>query len=81
MEVTGSGQNLVVADNEISHNANDYLGAGDSAGTKFVQTDNLALSGNYVHHNCGHGLWADINNVDVLVEGNELSPTRRRGCS
>jgi hypothetical protein len=35
-----------------------------------VNTDQLILRGNYVHHNGGPGLWCDSDNIHVLYENN-----------
>jgi hypothetical protein len=70
--IAGSGDNLVIEDNEISfHNTNqkhDYNW--EAGGTKFVMTNNLIVRNNYVHDNYGHGLWTDIQNQNTLYEGN-----------
>ncbi len=68
--VAGSG--LVVEGNEIAHNAVIYGATGDSSGTKFAHTVGLVLRNNYVHDNLGNGLWADINNLNALIEGNRI---------
>jgi parallel beta-helix repeat protein len=76
--LTGSGEDIVIAGNEISYNSTDGA-TGDAGGTKFVHTVGLILRDNYVHHNYGHGLHVDINNVDALIEGNRLVGNRRAG--
>jgi hypothetical protein len=68
--LTGSGADLQIKNNEISHNAHEIGATGDSGGTKFVLTTNLILEGNNAHHNYGNGIWVDINNVNALIANN-----------
>ena len=54
---------------------NNYAGfsAGwEAGGTKFSRATNLVVRNNCVHSNIGPGLWTDINNVDILYEGNKV---------
>jgi hypothetical protein len=78
--VFGAGENIRVQDNEISYNNfagyNPYWGAG---GTKFVETRNILISGNFSHHNGGPGLWTDINNIYVVIENNTVEDNERSG--
>jgi parallel beta-helix repeat protein len=69
----GSGGRLV--DNEISfNNPNDrYDPAWEAGGTKFILTNDLYVSGNYVHDNHGPGLWTDHQNSGTLYEDNVVS--------
>lgn len=71
--IAGSeGKNAVVDSNEISSNG-WYAGVSwgwGAGGTKFAATDSLTISNNVVHDNGGPGLWTDINNINVLYEGN-----------
>lgn len=77
--LTGSGVSILVEGNEIAYNSTDYGITGSSGGTKFVQTDGLVLRGNYVHHNFGNGLWADINNQGYLIEDNIVVGNQKSG--
>jgi nitrous oxidase accessory protein NosD len=70
---------VLVEGNEIAYNANEIGLTGDSGGTKFVFTTDLVVRDNYVHGNCGHGLWADIDNVNVLTENNRVVANRGNG--
>ena len=69
----GSGDDIVIDHNEIDHNGtvgyDPYWAAG---GTKWVYTKHLVVTNNDVHDNHGPGLWTDINNIDVLVDGNRV---------
>ena len=37
---------------------------------KWVATSGLVVRGNFAHHNKGHGLWTDIENIDTLYQFN-----------
>jgi PKD domain. len=69
----GSGRGVQVDGNEIAYNNtlgyNPYWAAG---GSKWVYTDGLVLRNNFAHHNRGPGLWTDIDNINVLYEGNRV---------
>lgn len=77
--VVGSGNQIRLENNEIACNAIDYGSTSDSAATKFVHTADLVMSGNFVHHNFGNGLWVDINNVDFRIEGNRTEANALSG--
>ena len=70
--ITGSGSELLIQGNEIACNAGELGSTSESGATKFVHTNDLVLSENYVHDNLGNGLWMDINNLDPLVEANRV---------
>jgi len=76
----GAGENILVANNEISYNGfagyNPFWGAG---GTKWVWTIKLVVRDNLSHHNRGPGLWTDINNIFTLYEGNVVEDNERGG--
>jgi len=78
--LSGQGDNVVVYGNEIAYNnyAN-YDPGWEAGGTKFVATDNLLVSKNYVHHNQGPGLWTDIDNINTLYEDNIVTYNSRSG--
>ena len=63
--------NVLFEANEISYNNYAHVSCGfECGGSKFALTDGLEVIGNYVHHNFGPGLWTDIDNTDVLYDGN-----------
>jgi len=72
--VKAEGDGVVVEDNEIAYN--NHLGAFDpnfeAGGSKFINTTNLILRRNYVHHNGGPGLWADGNAYLTTYEENVI---------
>jgi len=70
--IKGSGTDVLIEANEIAFNnyRDDYDPAWEAGGTKFLQTTNLVVRGNYVHDNHGHGLWTDHNNIGTLYEDN-----------
>lgn len=76
--VAGGGF-VLVEGNEIAYNANEIGLTGDSGATKFVFTTDLIIRDNYVHHNHSHGIWPDIDNVNVLTENNRVVANRGNG--
>jgi parallel beta-helix repeat protein len=74
MGVHGRGDNTLWENNEIAFN--NYLHESDpeweAGGSKWVQAQNLTVRGNYVHDNCGPGLWTDGNNNGVVYENNRV---------
>jgi hypothetical protein len=72
--LTGSGSHILVQDNEIAYNNTLGFDFGwEAGGTKFSNTDNLIVQGNYVHDNKGPGLSLDYQTFNWLVEGNRTS--------
>lgn len=72
MGMGGTGKNVVVQNNQVYYN--NYAGYSyrwEAGGSKFVDCYNLKIQYNNVFHNCGPGLWIDINNNYVLVENNQ----------
>ena len=68
--------------NEISYNNYAHVSCGfECGGSKFSLTDGLEVIGNYVHHNFGIGLWTDIDNSNILYEGNWIWWNDRMGIS
>ncbi|MQA79600.1 MAG: right-handed parallel beta-helix repeat-containing protein [Streptosporangiales bacterium] len=66
---------LVVEGNEIvGNNTDDWErkleGCGCTGGLKLWAVDGADLRNNWIHDNRGPGLWADVNNNDILVEDN-----------
>jgi hypothetical protein len=69
----GSGAGVLVEGNEIAwNNTRGFDPAWEAGGAKFTRTTDLVARGNWVHHNHGHGLWTDIDNLRTLYEGNRL---------
>lgn len=61
----------LVENNEIAHN--NYAGftpGWEGGAGKFVLNNGLKFRHNYVHRNNGFGLWTDIDNSNILYEGN-----------
>ncbi|MBD3392876.1 MAG: hypothetical protein GF418_12290 [Chitinivibrionales bacterium] len=75
------GDNGLVEGNEISENVVDAVGirVAEEGGTKFVRTKNLVLRSNWCHHNHGAGIWADIENINVIWEGNLVENNGSQG--
>lgn len=69
--ISGIGDDARVIGNEIAYNNFAGYDAGwEAGGTKFVRTNNLLVSQNYVHHNEGPGLWTDGDNLGTIYEDN-----------
>ena len=73
MGMGGAGSRSVIEGVEIAHN--NYAGFmtnWEAGGAKFVYSDGLVLRNNCVHHNKGNGLWTDIDNINIVIEGNKV---------
>jgi hypothetical protein len=71
--ITGQGDNLLIENNEISHNGRGgTIWEWEGGGTKFLNTQRLVVRNNFSHHNLGPGLWTDFNNIDTLYEYNRV---------
>ncbi|MFO7192929.1 MAG: right-handed parallel beta-helix repeat-containing protein [Thermocrispum agreste] len=75
---SGTITGLVVHGNEITGNNTDdwearIAGCGCTGGAKFWAVDGADVTGNWVHHNHGPGLWADTNNNDFVIRDNVIS--------
>ena len=69
--LTGSGFNILVENNEIAYNNTLGFDFGwEAGGTKFSNTTNLVVQGNYVHDNRGPGLSLDYQTYNWLIQGN-----------
>jgi parallel beta-helix repeat protein len=51
----------------------------ESGGSKFANTDSLIVRNSFFHHNCGPGLWLDIENIHYLLENNRVEDNYREG--
>lgn len=78
--IRGSGDDVRVDGGEIAWNNDAGYAAGwEGGGTKFWQTHRLRVTGVFVHHNFGPGLWADTDNIDLLFDGNTVEDNDRMG--
>ena len=71
--IGATGEDITIEDVEISFN--NYAGYNpfwEAGGTKFAETSGLVVRNSCIHHNNGPGLWTDIDNIDVLYEGNKV---------
>ena len=78
-------KNIVFDHNEVSRNHTDgwewrwketngeSAGCGCSGGGKFWDVNGATVTHNWVHHNNGVGLWADMNNIAFRFEGNYIN--------
>lgn len=81
--MNGTGSDIVVENNEIAYNqTGGFLAFGwVGGGAKFIDTEGLQVLENYVHHNDGHGLHTDHNNIDTLYRGNIVEGNAGVGIS
>lgn len=69
--IGGVGTGIQVEGNEIAYNNfAHFLPVWEAGGAKFSLTTDLVVRDNCVHHNRGHGLWTDTDNVGTLHQGN-----------
>lgn len=74
----GSGSRF--ENNEIAYNGQiPFWADWERGGTKFAKTTNIQLVGNYVHHNVGPGLWADLSAKDMLFADNTVIGNTKAG--
>jgi hypothetical protein len=79
--IMGSGDSVLVENNEISYNNYQNLFPFGIAlgGGKFVNTRWLTVRGNRVHDNQGNGLWTDIGNRYAVIEQNVVEANSGAG--
>lgn len=71
MGIGATGVGGLIDNNEINNNLTvGYNWGWEGGASKFQGTDSLIVTGNYVHHNNGPGLWTDINNIHTTYEDN-----------
>lgn len=69
----GAGTGHTAEYNEIAFNNRvGYDPFWEAGGTKWANTTNLTIRGNYSHDNGGPGLWTDIDNQGTLYENNDV---------
>ena len=77
---SNGGRGTLIEGNEIAHNNTaGFDHSWEAGGTKFVDTRDLVVRGNHVHHNEGPGLWTDIDNIGTLYEGNLVTDNLHTG--
>ena len=77
--LAGSGDGILVENNESSYNGALYHPFWESGGSKWAFTRNLVVRGNFSRHNFGPGLWTDIDNYFALYEDNVVEDNERAG--
>jgi hypothetical protein len=78
--IGGSGHDLVIEGNTWAYNnAAGFNAYWEAGGAKFTRSRNLIIRNNFVHHNDGPGIQTDIDNIDVLVEGNRVDENTLSG--
>ena len=71
--IGGTGEGSTIDGVEIAYNNYAGYNSGwEAGGTKFARTRNLVVRNSCVHHNAGPGLWTDIDNIDMLYQGNKV---------
>lgn len=79
ISASGSEETLV-EENEIAYNnVAGFSWGWEAGGAKFVNTTDLIVRGNYVHHNRGPGLWTDFENRNTLYEDNFVEGNENMG--
>jgi uncharacterized protein YjdB len=81
INIGGVGRGVLVDGIESSYGNNGCLKdpGFESGGSKFVMTDSLVVRNSFFHHNCGVGLWLDINNKNYVLESNRVEDNVREG--
>jgi parallel beta-helix repeat protein len=64
--------NILIEGNEIAYNNDNDFDFWGASGTKIWESSNVTFRNNYAHHNQGHGLWTDTNNIGIVFEGNTV---------
>lgn len=77
--MTGSGDEVLVEDNEVAFNGSSQYGTSTTGGAKFVKTRNLAVRNNDFHDNTENGIWMDIDCMDSLIEDNRVVDNAGQG--
>lgn len=84
-------KNITLDHNEISHNNTDNWEVrwkeiygptavcGCTGAGKFWDVKGAVVTGNWVHHNKGVGLWADTNDIAFRFEGNYINDNEDEG--
>jgi len=83
INIGGIGVGVVVDNVEIAYGNNGCPNnpAFESGGSKFVRTDSLVVRNSFVHHNCGVGLWVDMDNINWTLENNRIEDNVRDGIA
>jgi parallel beta-helix repeat protein len=70
---------VLVSRNEIAWNAFGGFTGWEAGGTKYFQTTDLTVRGNYVHDNRYAGLWTDTDNRGTIYKNNTITHNRGSG--
>ena len=84
--IMGQGDHSLIEGNEIAYNNSD-LGFDpevspetyEAGGMKITHTRDIMIRDNFVHHNGVTGIWLDIDNIDVTIEGNRVEDNYNQG--
>ena len=73
MGMGGGGDGTIIEDVEIAfNNYAGYAVGWEAGGFKFVRSDGLVVRNSCAHHNIGPGMWTDIDNINIVFEGNTV---------
>lgn len=71
MGAGGIGNNMVIENNEFANNGYARYKLGwESGGFKLARSTGVVIRNNYSHNNWGPGIWIDIDNRNITIEGN-----------
>lgn len=71
---------LIIEGNEISRNNHaGFSGFWSGGGMKIAASIEVEIRNNHVHHNNNKGIWTDIDNVNVIIEGNLVDGNTQQG--
>lgn len=78
--IAADGSFGLIENNEIAwNNTAGYEPGFEGGASKFAETQDLTVRGNYVHHNYGIGLWTDIDNIRTTYEYNLVTDNEEAG--
>lgn len=82
MGMGGAGDGAIIEDVEVAYNNYAGFATGwEAGGFKFVRSDGLIVRNTCVHHNIGIGMWTDIDNINIVFEGNTVFENTGPGIS
>jgi hypothetical protein len=79
--IVDGGDCSLIENNEIAYNnwKKMFAFGWEGGGTKFAHARNLIIRNNFAHHNCGPGLWSDINCNNLVYEYNRCEYNSAEG--
>ncbi len=78
--LNGIGDSAFVYGNEIAYNNPSNIRTWPEFGAfKFVRSRGQIVRQNFSHHNRDHGMWFDVDNIDILVDSNRVEDNHGAG--